>query len=110
MENNGQERDTGSFSDLFTYLREPALKSSIRLLILISLGMNTRLNFSDLLRLTGVGKGSLHNHITKLESSGFVATTRYSFFSSQRVRVQLTPKGEAVVRQYLEGVRSTSVK
>ena len=107
MENNGKDLDPEKFSDVFDHLRDPALKSSIRLLILISLGMNTRLNFSDLLKLTRVGKGSLHNHIMKLESSGFVSTTKYSFFSSQRLRVELTPKGEDFIKMYLKSLRST---
>lgn len=99
--------NSGQFSDLFLFLKDPALKSSVRLLILISLGMNQNLHFSDLLKLTGTGKGSLHNHLSKLESSGFISITRYSFFSSARVKVRLTAKGEEVVRQYLDGVNST---
>lgn len=108
MQNSGHDPNPEKFSDVFDHLRDPALKSSIRLLILLSLGMNTRLNFSDLLKLTRVGKGSLHNHIMKLESSGFVSTTKYSFFSSQRLRVELTQKGENFVKIYLKSIRSIS--
>ncbi|MCL4327905.1 MAG: transcriptional regulator [Candidatus Thermoplasmatota archaeon] len=90
------------YSRLFESINDPALKSSVRLTILISLGMNRRLNFSDLLKLTGSGKGSLHNHISRLESAGYVVTTRYSFFSSPKVRVEITQKGREVVKRYLE--------
>lgn len=104
---NSPERER--FSDLFSSLRNPALKSSVRLLILISLGINRRLNFSDLLKLTGTGKGSLHNHLSKLEASGYVKITRYSFFSSPKVRVEITESGRDVVQHYLDSVRSTVI-
>jgi len=53
-------------------INEPALKSSIRILILISLALNKHLAFVDLLELTGLGKGSLSNHLDKLEASGLI--------------------------------------
>lgn len=103
--------DTGNhpMEQIFSSLKDPALKSSVRVLILVSLGMNSRLRFSDLLMLTGTGKGSLHNHLAKLESSGYVTLTRYSFFSSPRVRVELTGKGHEVVARYLHAVRSARI-
>jgi len=53
-------------------VNEPALKSSVRILILISLALNKHLSFADLLELTGLGKGSLSNHLDKLEASGLI--------------------------------------
>lgn len=110
MEKTSPDGNSGMLAELFESLRDPALKSSVRLLILISLGINTRLGFSDLLKLTGTGKGSLHNHLSRLEASGYVSVTRYSFFSSARVRVEITGKGRDVVQQYLDSIRSTTLK
>src|SRR5579875_627813 len=70
-------------------VNEPALKSSVRILILISLALNRHLTFTDLLELTGLGKGSLSNHLDKLEASGLIIRT----FGGYRMIVSITPKG-----------------
>lgn len=78
---------------LATQLNDPCLKSSSRVLILFSLALNRRLGFVDLLNLTGLGKGSLSNHLEKLESSGYVITKTAMSFSGPRVVVEITQKG-----------------
>ena len=104
MEKTDSSNPGSKYSRIFASLNDLSLKSSIRLMILISLGMNRKLNFSDLLKLTGTGKGSLHNHISRLESAGYIKTTRYSFFSSPKLRVEITEKGKEVVQRYLESI------
>lgn len=83
-------------------LNDPVLKSSTRLLILISLGMNRHLGFLDLLNLTSVGKGSLSNHIQKLEEKGLIKIRKIPTFGGPRVRIEITSEGLAVYRKYLE--------
>ncbi len=109
MRKNSPDPGSERLADLFSFLKDPALKSSVRLLILVSLGINKRLNFSELLKLTGTGKGSLHNHLSTLEQSGYIKVTRYSFFSSPKVRVEITDAGEEVVRSYLKGLESADL-
>ncbi len=75
-------------------LQEP-LRNSIRVLILISLGMNRALAFSDLLELTGTSKGSLGHHLEQLETAGFVRSRMVFTLGGPRVRVEITPQGLA---------------
>lgn len=74
-------------------LNDPSLKSSIRVLILVSLALNHSVTFMDLLTLTGIGKGSLSNHLEKLESSGFITIRTRATFSRDRCIIEITEKG-----------------
>jgi DNA-binding MarR family transcriptional regulator len=99
-QNEGREQpgfETGKSNEILrslaTQFNDPCLKSSSRVLILFSLALNKRLGFVDLLNLTGLGKGSLSNHLEKLESSGYVITKSTMSFSGPRVMVEITQKG-----------------
>lgn len=72
---------------------DPSLKSSTRVLILVSLALNRKVTFVDLLTLTGIGKGSLSNHLEKLESSGFITIRTKATFSRDRCIIEITEKG-----------------
>lgn len=81
---------------------DPALKSSTRILILISLALNKKLRFVDLLLLTGLGKGSLSNHVDKLEAAGYVERRFLMTFRGPRVVVEVTQKGMAVYANFVK--------
>jgi DNA-binding MarR family transcriptional regulator len=102
LSESGVEGQESELRALSLQLNDPVLKSTARLLILISLGINRRLGFVDLLNLTGVGKGSLSNHLQKLESKGLIRVRRIPTFGGLRVRVEITQEGLAVYRNYLE--------
>ncbi len=76
-------------------LTQEPLRNSIRVLILISLGMNRALAFSDLLELTGTSKGSLGHHLEQLESASLVRTRMVFTLGGPRLRVEITPQGLA---------------
>jgi DNA-binding MarR family transcriptional regulator len=59
------------------------------------------MKLSDLMKVTGCGKGSIENHVSKLEEGGFVRTEKISFFKSPRVYAQLTDKGRNFYENYL---------
>jgi DNA-binding MarR family transcriptional regulator len=82
-------------------LSDPTLKSSTRILILISLALNKKLGFIDLLNLTGTGKGSLSNHLEKLEASGYVKSKRTMTFGGPRIIVEITEKGIKAYDDYV---------
>jgi DNA-binding MarR family transcriptional regulator len=82
-----------ALKSLGTQLGDPCLKSSTRVLILFSLALNARLGFTDLLNLTGTGKGSLSNHLEKLEASGYIRTKRTMTFGGPRIVAEISPKG-----------------
>ena len=86
-------------------LSDPALRSSVRILILVSLAINGKLGFLDLLQLTGMGKGSLSNHIEKLEAAGYVATKRTLVWGGHRVVVEITGKGLGAYDAYVNAMK-----
>ena len=86
-------------------LNEPVMKSTARLSILITLALNSKLTFTELLIITSIGKGSLSNHIEKLESNGLVNVRTVLRSSGSRVIVEITEKGMAVYRKYSEILR-----
>ena len=91
--------------ELNVLLNEPVLKSTARLSILITLALNSKLTFTDLLTITSIGKGSLSNHIEKLASNGLVSVRTVLRSSGPRVLVEITDKGRAAYRKYSEILR-----
>jgi DNA-binding MarR family transcriptional regulator len=85
--------ENDALKSLGTQLSDPSLRSSTRILILISLALNKKLGFTDLLKLTGTGKGSLSNHLEKLEADAYVRSTSTMTFSGSRIVIEITQKG-----------------
>jgi DNA-binding MarR family transcriptional regulator len=78
------------------YLLQDPLRSSVRVLILISLGMNRRLSFTDLLELTGSSKGSLSHHLDQLSAAGLLRSRMVFTLAGPRIQVEITPQGLSV--------------
>jgi DNA-binding MarR family transcriptional regulator len=95
-----------ALKDLGEQLNDPSLKSSTRILILISLALNRKMSFVALLGLTGIGKGSLFNHLEKLEASGYVATRTVKTFGGYRTSVEITEKGLVAYNSLLRTLSS----
>lgn len=70
----------------------------------MSLAINRKMKFTELMKLTGAGKGSLSNHIEQMESDGLIRKTKVSFFTSPRVYVEITEKGLIIYERLLETV------
>jgi DNA-binding MarR family transcriptional regulator len=87
-------------------LSDPALKSSARIVILISLSINKKLSFVELLELTGLGKGSLENHLQKLSDSEYVTTKNFKTFGGLRETVEITDKGREACRSLLTELKN----
>lgn len=105
-----ESEKTGALKSLADQLSDPALKSSARILILISLSINKKLSFVELLGLTGLGKGSLQNHLEKLSSSQYVTTRNVKTFGGMRELVEITGKGQEVCRSLLTGLKNVGEK
>ncbi len=99
--NNDKSDFNPNFIDLFNKVKKSPLQSSIRLIILMSLAVNEKMKFSDLLKLTQCSKGSLSNHISKLEDSGLITTKHVSFFTSPRLIIKITDNGMKVYEEYI---------
>ena len=96
-----QTNEPGSTSgsglrDLGGYILRDPLRNSVRVLILLSLGMNDRLSFTDLLELTGTSKGSLSHHLEQLETAGLVLTRMVFTLAGPRVAAEITRSGRSV--------------
>lgn len=92
-----REKDLTSINrtieELASNLSEPVMKSSARLTILIALAMNRKMIFSDLMEMTSIGKGSLSNHLEKLESYGLIESKTVFRPAGPRVLLKITQKG-----------------
>ena len=91
--------------ELSEQLQEPLLKSSIRLIILISLVHNRQLSFSELSKITSSGKGSMSNHLEKLQEKGLIRTFNAFSLTGPRLMVQITENGIAVYKSYANLLR-----
>jgi DNA-binding MarR family transcriptional regulator len=85
---------------------DATLKSSIRLLIVVSLALNKTMIFTELLELTGVGKGSLSNHLERLASAGYVRIRGVPTLKGPRTIVEITQKGIETYEKYLDAIRA----
>ncbi|WP_161952119.1 transcriptional regulator [Thermoplasma sp. Kam2015] len=105
MDDQGTRPDLNKeIANLARRLSDDAMKSSMRLLIIISLYLNDRLSFSDLLDLTGLGKGSLANHLNKLMEKGLIKSG-FAFSLNGPVTVySLTEEGRKVYTEYVGAI------
>ena len=93
-------------------LDDSTFKSSSRILILVLLALARRMSSVQLRTLTGLGKGSLENHLNKLESFGYV---RLSYRKSMGARgvprqtVEITDKGLDACRALVKSVSSLTL-
>jgi DNA-binding MarR family transcriptional regulator len=101
---SGHREKGDALKSLGEQLNDPCLKSSTRILILISLAINGKLGFSDLIQLTATGKGSLSNHLEKLEAAGYVKTRKVMVWGGHRVMIEVTQKGLGVYGTYMRAM------
>jgi len=93
-------------------LGDSALKSSTRILILVLLAQARRMSSVELRTLTGLGKGSLENHLIKLESFGYVTMSNAKSIGargSPRQTVEITVKGLDACRTLVKSISSLAL-
>jgi DNA-binding MarR family transcriptional regulator len=98
-----------NFQSLNERLSSASLKSSGRLLILILLAMNKKATAAELRALTGLARGSLQNHLEKLESAGYVRTKNVKSFGGWRQTVEITREGINECRELLRTIQALKV-
>jgi len=96
------EDRSASIRELAELFDDVTMKSSLRLLIVISLSINKRMGFTDLLKLTGAGKGSLSNHLERLSAGGYIRLRVIPTLGGPRTVAEVTQKGLETYRKYLE--------
>ena len=93
-------------------LNDSALKSSSRILILLLLAVTRRMSSMQLRTLTELGKGSLENHLNKLESSGYVRITNAKSIGARgipRQTVEITEKGLRACQDLVRSISSLAL-
>jgi DNA-binding MarR family transcriptional regulator len=107
--NPARAPSTDGIKSLNEQLSEPSLKSSTRILILILLAMNKKLRASELRSLVGLGKGSLENHLAKMEGSGLIRVRSVRSWGGVNQVVEITEKGLEDCRSLLRKIHSLNV-
>ncbi len=109
----GAHRPASSLGDPIKSLNDRlsgvGLKSSTRILILILLAMNRRMSAVELRALLGLGKGSLENHLAKLEDAGYVRIRNAPSFRGWRQSVEITEAGLEGCRELLRSIKALEV-
>jgi DNA-binding transcriptional ArsR family regulator len=108
------DKSTGAYNAeaikaLNEQLSDPTFKSSARILILILLAMNKKMSASELRSLVGLGKGSLENHLGKLEASGLVKVRSVRSWGGSHQVVEITEKGLTECKSLLKKIHSLNV-
>ncbi len=98
----------GGGLDLLAELREVlasrAFLNAQRILILIALYLAGRLMFTELSKVTGIGKGALEHHLGVLIGEGLVVRRYYLTLRGPRLFLKLTEKGKVEVEKMLEAM------
>ena len=93
-------------------LSDSTFKSSARIMILVLLAMARRMSSVELRTLTGLGKGSLENHLNKLESFAYVTVSNAKSIGgrgSPMQTVDITAKGLDACRSLVKSISSLSL-
>lgn len=93
-------------------LSDSTFKSSTRIMILVLLAQARRMSSVELRTLTGLGKGSLENHLNKLESFGYVRISNSKSIGargSPLQTVEINEKGLDACRNLVKNISSLSL-
>jgi DNA-binding MarR family transcriptional regulator len=93
-------------------LSDSTFKSSTRILILVLLAQARKMSSVELRTLTGLGKGSLGNHLNKLESFGYVGLSNAKSIGgkgSPMQMVEITEKGLDACRALVKSIASLAL-
>ncbi len=77
-----------------------------RLAILMTLLGVEEADFPFLVNTTGLSRGNLSVHLTRLEKAGYVSIEKTFVGKKPRTLVRLTPEGIASLERYLEVLRT----
>ncbi len=100
---------TDIIKSLNEQLNDPIFKSSTRILILILLAMNKKLTSVELRSFARLGKGSLENHLVKMEASDLIRVRSVRSWGGVHQVVEITEKGLEDCRSLLKKIHSIDV-
>ncbi|AAT43499.1 transcriptional regulator [Picrophilus oshimae] len=97
---NNQKRDL--VNDFVDLISSRTFKSTLRIAIIVLLGINGPLTFTDLQRSLRIGKGSLKNHLDVLETEDFIKGRNVITLNGPRLVYQITDKGREFYNKYID--------
>jgi DNA-binding MarR family transcriptional regulator len=84
---------------------DPAIHAPARLMILAFLGAIDSADFTFLLNQTGLTRGNLSTHVSRLEEAGYVEVKKEFVDRIPRTLYKLTNAGRKAIEQYRENMR-----
>lgn len=94
------KRQVPNFNDLDRIIHEPA-----RLMVVALLFAVDSADFLYLLHETGINKGTLSSHLSRLEEAGYVEVTKTYRDKTPQTLLRLTPAGRKAFEQYRRDLR-----
>ena len=94
------KRQIPNFADLDRVIHEPA-----RLMVVALLFAVDSADFLYLLHETGINKGTLSSHLSRLEEAGYVEVTKTYRDKTPQTLLRLTPAGRKAFEQYRRDLR-----
>lgn len=85
---------------------DQAIHSPSRLMILAYLAATDSVDFTFLLKQTGLTRGNLSTHISRLEEAGYVDVNKEFVDRVPRTLYKLTEDGKKAIQRYKENMRS----
>jgi len=98
---NNTDINLNDISDIDRMVHEPA-----RLLIMAYLSVVESSDFLFLMNQTGLTRGNLSSHLSKLETAGYVNIKKEFIMKIPRTLLSLTPKGKIALDKYLCKMKS----
>ncbi len=101
MSDGGKDSEhAASFDSIDRTIHEPA-----RLMIMAYLYVVDSADFLFLERQTGLTRGNLSSHLTRLEAAGYVEITKEFVEKIPRTILRLTPTGRAAFQEYRQSMK-----
>jgi DNA-binding MarR family transcriptional regulator len=84
---------------------DPTLHSPARLMIMAILSAVHRADFTFILKQSGLTRGNLSTHLTKLEDAGYVTITKEFVDKVPRTLICLSDEGKKAIARYRNNMR-----
>lgn len=97
--NKPDTEDLQPIADIDRIIHAPA-----RLMILVTLSVVESADFLFIMRQTGLTRGNLSSHMSKLEDAGYIEIKKEFVDKIPRTLLHLTDKGREAIRAYRESM------
>lgn len=100
MANEPSNEDLAPLADIDKLIHEPS-----RLMILATLHYVESADFLYVERQTGLTRGNLSSHMSKLEEGGYIEITKEFVEKIPRTLLKITPEGRAALQAYSQSMK-----